>query len=202
VSVIDVEPMLSTREAAAALGVTGKGLISLVRSGQLVAHRLPPVGRRQGELRFDAAVVRETAEARATGRGLKAAARHQRWAEAEERRRRWEEYRAEAPRFSNIHRRELAAKGYVAGRPSRYRPVAARLPVEPLLALHPEASLIAAQRDIALGGGIYETNIHKALREGLTWMQADRWAVALGHHPAEVWGRAWWALDDDVRPAQ
>lgn len=189
------DPGLSAREAAAALGLSKKGLMSLVRSGHLVGRHLPPVGRRPGELRFDTAQVDEVACARAEARDLVKVARRESKAEAEERRRRWEEYRANAPRFSKVHYRELAANGFVAGKQfSRYRWTADRFPVEPLLALHPEDSLVGAARAIGRGQGITEANIHRVLREGLTWMEADRWAVALGHHPTEVWGRAWWAL--------
>lgn len=30
-------------------------------------------------------------------------------------------------------------------------------------------------------------NVYRALREGLSDSMADRWACALGRHPAEVW---------------
>lgn len=30
-------------------------------------------------------------------------------------------------------------------------------------------------------------NLHRAIRAGLTDLQADRWAIALGLHPLEVW---------------
>src|SRR5687767_3268608 len=32
-----------------------------------------------------------------------------------------------------------------------------------------------------------------ATRDGLTDTQADHWAIATGHHPAEVWGWPWLA---------
>lgn len=32
----------------------------------------------------------------------------------------------------------------------------------------------------------------KATTSGLTWQQADVWAIRCGHHPAEIWGN-WWS---------
>lgn len=33
----------------------------------------------------------------------------------------------------------------------------------------------------------------RALRSrGMTWKQADRFAIALGFHPAEIWPAIWW----------
>lgn len=31
----------------------------------------------------------------------------------------------------------------------------------------------------------------------ISFAQADRFAVALGFHPADVWGDEWWAGEDD-----
>jgi hypothetical protein len=33
--------------------------------------------------------------------------------------------------------------------------------------------------------------VYKRLRSGLTDAESDRWAMAVGLHPSEVWGRAW-----------
>ncbi|MDQ6782724.1 MAG: hypothetical protein M3063_04640 [Actinomycetota bacterium] len=73
----------------------------------------------------------------------------------------------------------------------------ARFPIEPLSAMCPGPGdpIMLLSRRLGISGG----NIHRACRAGLTWSLADRWAVALGFHPAEVWGQAWWSLDcEDV----
>lgn len=31
-------------------------------------------------------------------------------------------------------------------------------------------------------------------RQNITPLQADRCAVRLGHHPADIWGQAWWDI--------
>jgi hypothetical protein len=39
--------------------------------------------------------------------------------------------------------------------------------------------------------GIDQRN-QSRLHRGLTVWMADRAAVAVGHHPAEIWGEQWW----------
>lgn len=67
--------------------------------------------------------------------------------------------------------------------PVRLRP--GRLPVEPLMRLSPSVAGMA--RVI----GVDPALIRRARREGLTCVKADDWATALGRHPVEVWGDAW-----------
>lgn len=38
--------------------------------------------------------------------------------------------------------------------------------------------------------------LHCSHRDGIRWETADRVAVALDFHPAELWGADWWALCD------
>ncbi len=40
--------------------------------------------------------------------------------------------------------------------------------------------------------------VYRAAKEGLTDVQADRWAVRCGYHPSEVWGDAWFDHVDPV----
>ena len=124
---------------------------------------------------------------------------------AEERRRRHEQRLEDRTLyFSWRHAEELAEHGFVRVRDSLARPLwpSARgpyFPVDPLLALAPGDSINNLAKVIA--NGDVPANVHRARREGLTWVAADRWACALGFHPAEVWANAWWqscwdALDE------
>ncbi|MGI8753895.1 MAG: hypothetical protein ACR2MN_16595, partial [Acidimicrobiales bacterium] len=90
-------------------------------------------------------------------------------------------------RWSDQHREELDADGMVY-RGGRFM---TRFPVEPLFALAPGDPILRLSRTTGVDNG----QLHRAIRDGLTWSSADRWAVALGFHPAEVWGQAWWSLD-------
>lgn len=64
------------------------------------------------------------------------------------------------------------------------RPVEPRpFPLGPLLTIATEPTLTR----LALRVGASGATIHRAAVEGCTVRQADHWAVALGHHPAEVW---------------
>lgn len=56
---------------------------------------------------------------------------------------------------------------------------ARRWPVEPLVAAAGGVEKVLQQLD----GG----NLSRARRDGLTDVQADRWATRLGYHPAQVW---------------
>lgn len=62
-------------------------------------------------------------------------------------------------------------------------------PIAPLLTLSRASSL----SELCLMVGARKTAVSTAAAEGLTDTQADRWAVALGFHPSEVWP-SWWAL--------
>lgn len=66
------------------------------------------------------------------------------------------------------------------------------LPFEPL-----EQLVIARFGKVHLAGDPLARHFYSfRLAGGLTAAQADRWACALEHHPAELWGDAWWALAD------
>lgn len=47
--------------------------------------------------------------------------------------------------------------------------------------------------EFALAAGVDRITVHRWRRQGMTSLQADRAAAAVGYHPAEVWGRQWWA---------
>lgn len=51
--------------------------------------------------------------------------------------------------------------------------------------------------EIALRLGVSRAAASRARWEGLTEMTADRWAVAAGYHPSEVWVD-WWAVMADL----
>jgi hypothetical protein len=63
-----------------------------------------------------------------------------------------------------------------------------RLPFAPLLAVSGAdtvrafAALIDADR----------RQVGRAKRDGLSWLTADRWAVKVGWHPANIWGTDAW----------
>lgn len=42
--------------------------------------------------------------------------------------------------------------------------------------------------------GCSRAHAHRVVREGMSWEFADRLAIALGLHPANLWGQAWWDL--------
>lgn len=44
---------------------------------------------------------------------------------------------------------------------------------------------------------VHVRQLHRWRHQGVTWAQADELAVRAGYHPGDVWGRAWWALDED-----
>ena len=71
----------------------------------------------------------------------------------------------------------------------------ARGPIEPRP--FPIADLLEAAHEtspwrlallVGCGGGA----MTHALEHGLSWRQADNWAIKLGKHPCEVWGVRWW----------
>lgn len=67
-----------------------------------------------------------------------------------------------------------------------------RYPFAPLRRL---AELDGLASDAAIArrlGALCHSTVARADRNGLSDRQADRWAIALGFHPAEVWGDAWW----------
>ena len=50
--------------------------------------------------------------------------------------------------------------------------------------------------DWAAAADMPRNTLYKRLYEPLGWATADRLAVALGYHPALVWGDKWWAIQD------
>lgn len=85
------------------------------------------------------------------------------------------------------------------------RPDAARLPIEPLLAL--TARTCAHARDgrqlvgipapitaLAARIGVSRRQVHRWIADGgVPFYSADAAARALGDHPCDLWGGAWWA---------
>ena len=59
-----------------------------------------------------------------------------------------------------------------------------RYPIEPFLALHPNSTY----EEIARRGGFsHSSRIHEWKMNGLTWISADKLAVAYNLHPANIW---------------
>ena len=104
-----------------------------------------------------------------------------------ERRRVWEERLSRRRAWSEAHREQIEREGVVR----RGEGLMARFPIEPLFAMALGDPILRLSRTMGVDNG----QMRRACREGLTWLSADRWAVALGFHPAEVWGQAWWSLD-------
>ncbi len=77
---------------------------------------------------------------------------------------------------------------------------AARLSMDPLLELAAAGMPAPNARKLAVVLHCSPTDIWRWLAHGVTWTAADRLAVRLGYHPAEVWGADWWALDDGMSP--
>jgi hypothetical protein len=79
---------------------------------------------------------------------------------------------------------------------------APRLPIEPLLELcgggvHTAATRISGETWRGRRHDAVSHRLHEARRlGGLTWFTADRYAIALGLHPIELWPQEWPALDD------
>jgi hypothetical protein len=71
-----------------------------------------------------------------------------------------------------------------------------RLPIGPLYRM----SGAESWNDFAQRCGYpdcHRASVARWFRLGVTPMMADRLAVACGFHPAEVWGRDWYALVDE-----
>lgn len=62
-------------------------------------------------------------------------------------------------------------------------------PLAPLFA-HAEATSL---RRLAFLLGLDGSTVSGVQHSGLTWRQADEWAIRLGKHPAEVWPDIWWS---------
>lgn len=41
---------------------------------------------------------------------------------------------------------------------------------------------------------IDRNSVYKRIYEPMSWASADRFAIALGLHPALIWGDNWWAI--------
>lgn len=59
-----------------------------------------------------------------------------------------------------------------------------RYPLDPLLALH-GGSIKSLARAVVKSGG--RAPLYRAKERGLHWISADRYAIAHGLHPAELW---------------
>lgn len=89
-----------------------------------------------------------------------------------------------------------------------------RLPVEPLTTLL--AAIQGPPEGLKMTGGVTEGGAttraglqvllgpggarayHRCKKQGwISWLMADRMAVALGFHPCEIWGWEWWAIPDN-----
>jgi hypothetical protein len=56
-------------------------------------------------------------------------------------------------------------------------------------------------RQLATELGIGHVQVCRSLQRGLSDIEADRYAVALGYHPAAVWGHEWITAGLDTFPA-
>ena len=74
--------------------------------------------------------------------------------------------------------------------PATYRD--ARLPLQPLV---DAADVSSSTRSIAATFGVHKTTARRWLEAGLTLLEADRAAIAVGTHPAVVWGSLWWEME-------
>lgn len=61
-----------------------------------------------------------------------------------------------------------------------------RLPVGPLLARAPSVCELARRIDVT------PRTIHRWQHDGVPLLAADRAAIALGHHPADLWPTDYW----------
>ncbi len=192
-SVLERQALLSTQEVAVIFGLSVKTVVGWVREGEMTATRIPNAGGRPALLRFELAEVervrRERQAAQEAQRAEAERREARRAAERAERSRLWHERRARAalrPSWSERHQDQLEATGTVCqeGRITRF-------PIEPLFALAHGDPILRLARTMHVDAA----QLHRARREGLSWVHADRWAVALGFHPATVWGQAWWSLD-------
>jgi hypothetical protein len=84
----------------------------------------------------------------------------------------------------------------------RKRMMAAVLPVDALRCVLPKASAGGRSGYEQMGGIKAALNLtmqktaHRALAEGfISYAQADALATALGRHPVEIWGIAWYGED-------
>lgn len=79
-----------------------------------------------------------------------------------------------------------------------------RFPLQPLRnaleSLTTEGEVSSAV--IASRVGTQVSQVQRARSEGLTVWLADRWSVAAGYHPGEIWGEAWWNATEVVLPGQ
>jgi len=88
----------------------------------------------------------------------------------------------------------------------RRPPTFLRFPVDPLRPrIERVGGVVAAVYVVAARYGIAPETVEKqwcrALRDGFTIAQADRWALALGTHPALCWGGAFYARVPSDRTA-
>jgi len=189
----DSDPLLSTQEVAAIFGLSMKTVVGWVRDGEMAASRIPNAGGRPALLRFKLAEVERVRQERQAGQEAHRAEAvrkgKRKEAERAERARLWYQARARSVlrrSWSERHRDQIEATGTV-----RQEGRVTRFPIEPLFALSHGDPILRLARTMHVDSA----QLHRARREGLSWVHADRWAVALGFHPAEVWGDAWWALD-------
>jgi hypothetical protein len=57
------------------------------------------------------------------------------------------------------------------------------------------------RKALARALGVHVRIVERAVERGLSDDQADRWACALGYHPASVWGQAWFDAALETFPA-
>jgi len=75
-----------------------------------------------------------------------------------------------------------------------------RLDPAPLIALAKRQG--RTYEDWAAAAGMPRNSLYKRLYEPLSWGTADRLAIALGYHPALVWGDKWWQIQDAYDQAE
>lgn len=65
-----------------------------------------------------------------------------------------------------------------------------RFPFAPIHAAAGYPNLLALARTL----NVTSRTVHRWKHNGLTWLQADRAATRLGHHPSFLWPE-WWDLE-------
>ncbi len=91
------------------------------------------------------------------------------------------------------------------------RPRLPRVPLQPLLEfLERDYDLSHTTENLALEGpnisaacrllGVSRALWQRWIWDGITFNAADKLAVRLGHHPIEIWGDHWTALDPQETP--
>ena len=101
---------------------------------------------------------------------------------------RFSEVRTESKEAERQARRIRALAGVIVGGNGCRAAHCQRAVVADLLEAANETSPWRLALLVGCGGGA----MTHALEHGLSWRQADNWAIKIGKHPCEVWGVRWW----------